>query len=330
MKVAIVKPDHVGDFVLSKPAIGALIRHFGDITLFVGTPVFPLANAIFPGLNVRPMDLPHLSKSGTIAVTVDEARCQLLDFDLIVFLRDDKVIRQLASTLKARLVYSGGDHLTHETLIQKRALCNLIQYSRTELFSGEPIEWPRTVSTVGLCIGAGFPNNRWPHVYWIEIAQELAAGGVDIRIVGGQAERLDAELIRKYLGLPEEHVILGSSDFRAFWSAIDDVDVVLATDGGTAHLCSLRRPVLSIFASSPWRRYAPFGKYNRLLTRDLACCPCVQFSSDEVNACVTRECASWILPRDVLRVICTPCLSNMAQEIGRCVLWSGVSHLARN
>jgi ADP-heptose:LPS heptosyltransferase len=85
-------------------------------------------------------------------------------------------------------------------------------------------------------------------------------------------------------------VIEGRADFAAFMDAIGGLDVVIATDSGTAHLCSLTKPVLSIFGASPWRRYAPFGRENVVITRNLACSPCVQFDMKVVNACMSREC----------------------------------------
>jgi heptosyltransferase-2 len=285
--------------------------------------------ALFPESEARRMDLFHLNKA-TNPISLDEARRQLFEFDVIVFLRDDEVIRALAMGLKGSLVFSGGDHLTHETLIQKRALRQLVEYSRTKFFSDQPIEWPSAIHAIGLCVGAGFPTNRWPQIYWIELARSLAALDVRLRIIGGPDERLDAELIRRSVGLAKENVIIGGSDFQNFWAAIDETDLVIASDGGTAHLCSLRRPVLSLFTSSPWRRYAPFGKCNRVVTRDLACAPCLQFSPDEVNACVTRECAAWLLPRDVLKAALAPdCESLPKTKTTKFLYLAGVSHLTR-
>ena len=52
-------------------------------------------------------------------------------------------------------------------------------------------------------------------------------------------------------------VLVGGKDFGGFLRAVDEaVDLVVATDSGTAHLTALVRPVVSLFGGSPWRRFA--------------------------------------------------------------------------
>ena len=60
------------------------------------------------------------------------------------------------------------------------------------------------------------------------------------------------------------------------------VDLVIATDSGTAHLTSLVRPVISLCGGSPWTRFAPLGRYNVVLSRRYPCSPCWQF----VRGCI--------------------------------------------
>jgi heptosyltransferase-2 len=131
----------------------------------------------------------------------------------------------------------------------------------------------------------------------------LLARDVTITLVGGPAERLDLGALSRLIGRAPHRVVHGSLDFRDFLDQLEDVDVVVAADGGTAHLCSLRLPICSVFGSSPWRRYAPFGRDNIVITRDEACSPCVQFSTDWVNGCLTRECTALLRPRQVARVL---------------------------
>src|SRR5262249_17062638 len=67
------------------------------------------------------------------------------------------------------------------------------------------------------------------------------------------------------------------------------VDLVVATDSGTAHLAALVCPVVSLFGGSPWRRYAPLGPFNAVVSRNEACSPCVQFDRSRLNTCHTQE-----------------------------------------
>src|SRR5262249_17484715 len=77
------------------------------------------------------------------------------------------------------------------------------------------------------------------------------------------------------------------------------VELVIATDSGTAHLASLVQPVLSIFGGSPWRRFAPLGPCNAIVTRQLPCSPCPQFDRSLINTCATRECLANLTPHQV-------------------------------
>jgi heptosyltransferase-2 len=304
-RVAVLKPDHLGDLVLASPAIRAIRRTFPDVTLFVSPYAAGLARFLFPDIpDVRPVDFPHLARRAEVSFAPEALARDLEGFEWVFCLRDDPELRALVERLAVRSVLAAGGHLTHDTALHKRAVSPVVgNYSRTALFAGRPILWPAAIAHVGLCIAAGFPTNRWANCRWLETATALAKQGMQISLIGGPGESGDlAFLSRMMRGLPHR-VVQGGEDYRAFLDALDPVDIVVASDGGTAHLCSLRRPVCSIFGSSPWRRYAPFGTDNVLITRDVACSPCLQFSSTELNGCLTRECMAGITARHVAGVL---------------------------
>ena len=63
--IAILKPDHLGDLVLSVPAIRAVRARYRNITLFVASSSRPLAGFLFPDIeDIRSADLPHLARNG--------------------------------------------------------------------------------------------------------------------------------------------------------------------------------------------------------------------------------------------------------------------------
>jgi ADP-heptose:LPS heptosyltransferase len=79
----------------------------------------------------------------------------------------------------------------------------------------------------------------------------------------------------------------------------ESVDLIVATDSGTAHLASLVRPIVSLFGGSPWRRFAPLGRYNVILSRRYPCSPCYQFMRNAFNLCHTQECLNNLFPEQV-------------------------------
>ncbi|MDR3441148.1 glycosyltransferase family 9 protein [Telmatospirillum sp.] len=303
--VAILKPDHLGDLVLSKPAIEAIGRHYSEVTLFVASGSVDLARFLFPDISdVRPADFRHLSRKAIDGISLAGLAEELAGFDFLFCLRDDPVMRQLLALLAIPHVIAEGGHLTHETAIQKRAVAGVVgNYSRTRLFCGVPFSWPGELHHVGLCLAAGFPTNRWPLSSWLSLAAGLTRQGIVVTLIGGPGERQELAYLSRLLGLASHQVVEGGRDFAAFLDALATVDLVVATDGGTGHICSLRKPICSLFGSSPWRRYAPFGHNNVLITRDEVCSPCVQFSSMELNGCLSRECINALPPRAVFRVL---------------------------
>jgi ADP-heptose:LPS heptosyltransferase len=303
-KIAVVKPDHLGDLILSSPAIRAAQRHFSSITLFVSDSTRALAQFLFPATELHSINLSHLARSSAVAINDARVVSELSGYELVLWLRDDPPIRALADAIWARHDFAGGGHLTHQSAIDQRMMVKHVGgYSRTEHFGPGPIRWPSPIKSVGLCVAAGFPTNRWANTYWLELATALADAGHSLTLIGGPGERRDIALLQRCLGGRPVRALIGGADFRAFQDALRDIDVVVATDGGTAHICSLTKPVLSVFGSSPWRRYAPFGRENLVVTRDLSCSPCLQFATDGVNGCVTRECLTGLTPGQVLTVL---------------------------
>jgi heptosyltransferase-2 len=137
----------------------------------------------------------------------------------------------------------------------------------------------------------------------VDIGSKLLRRKVEVYLVGGRREILDLNILHGLLKLPWSHVVIGDDNFQAFLDKISTLDLLIATDSGTAHICSLVVPVLSIFGPGPSRRYAPFGAHNRVLTLDLVCSPCYQFDKKMINLCVSRECMNTILPDAVFEAI---------------------------
>lgn len=304
-RVAILKPDHLGDLVLSVPAIRTIQARSQAVTLFVASGSVQLAGFLFPEIeDIRPVSFAHLSRHPVVGIEPADAARLMDGFDFLFVLRDDPIMRAVAGHLSIDHAIASGGHLMHETAIQQRAVAAVLgAYSRSRAFSPAPIFWPGPPSHAALCLAAGFPTNRWPNAYWYDLAIALLSRGVALTLTGGPAERQDIALLSRLLRRLPHRVLIGGADFGAFLDALDPVDVVIAADGGTAHLCSLRKPICSVFGSSPWRRYAPFGRDNIMLTRDEACSPCVQFSANQVNGCVSRECLALLRPAQVAAVL---------------------------
>ncbi|WP_080403863.1 glycosyltransferase family 9 protein [Burkholderia ubonensis] len=302
--VAVVKPDHLGDFVLSVPALRALQQKFGNYDLYAAPGNrFLLEHFLPEGPALHPTKLAHLQKDG-IGEGMPELIAQLKPYSLIVFLRDDGFCHEAASILGTRAVVPRSDNVNHETRIQQCVTEPLTgKYSRSSLMwpaAGSAPQWPSALRTVGISLSAGFFANKIPATTWMRLAQSLQSKlGIAIKLIGGPLEADELRMLARMLNLADSDVILGGAKLSDFHARVGECDVVVGADSGTLHLVSVCRPVLGVFTSSPWQRFSPFGASNRVLYSDVPCSPCIQFSKDAYNGCVIRECAALITAPDI-------------------------------
>ncbi len=313
MRVGLLKPDHLGDLVLAAPAVAALRRRFADLTLFGHPQALPLAAHLFPGLRLRPLTLPHLDRSRALpADGPAPGEAGLREVDLLICLRWDRHVERLLGRLGVEFHASWLDVLDLHVAAEHRAVVEPFAgpYEVLESFAyprRPPGCRPSDVAAVGLCVAAGFRLNAWPSCHWLGLAERLHRRGAEVVLIGGPDEavrlRVLADACEGALGY-RPRVLLGGADFGAFLEAVADAaDLVVATDSGTAHLVSLVCPVVSLFGGSPWRRFAPLGRFNAVLSRRLACSPCRQFDRGSVNACVTPDCLANLFPDQVDRCL---------------------------
>jgi hypothetical protein len=337
VRIAIIKPDHFGDLILSSPAIRALAQN-SDATLFVGPWNRTAASYLFPGLAVEDITFSHLSKSGRDSDNIPDLR----SFDCVAVLRNDHIINPGWADLRARdYIAAPARNDIHQSLLDHAVVQPLIgDYDVDALFYGAGqdgflAKLDRPIKRVGLSVGSGFHANLWPMTRWIELARLLTDAGLALSVIVGPSDLERGRFIVASAGLdPTTDMIIGSGNLANFVAQVAELDLVIATDGGGAHLCSTVTPVLAMFGPSPFRRYAPFGQATRLITRDLSCSPCCQYTTNLINGCLTMECMVHIAVEDVL---C--CLE---QSVSRQIqprrqpltsgvqMWWGLSHVGRS
>src|SRR5262245_40356483 len=125
MRIAVLKPDHLGDLVLAAPAIAALQRRFDDVTLLCHPDTVALARHLFPALALRPVLLPHLDRERQLDAKARPLADLRDEFDLWICLRWDVNVK--AHLENARVSYHASEsddldgHLAveqHDTVAQ--------------------------------------------------------------------------------------------------------------------------------------------------------------------------------------------------------------------
>jgi hypothetical protein len=312
-----------------------MAREHPNLTLFVASKTLKLARHLFPGVELRTMDLPHLLKSGGRVEVPD-----LSGYDLVLFLRRDGVITPEWARVRTRdFVMPEESHAHHQSILDYSVASEVVpDYDMDALYYGERLHSVRAKALsrpakVGFSIGSGFFTNAWPLTRWIEAGRMLQAEGREVFIVGGPAEVATSEFLFRKLGLNRSNLIIGGSDFGALYGELDQLDLVIASDGGTAHLCSVSTPIISLFGSSPINRYAPFGRWNRTISLRLPCSPCCQYARREANGCLSVECLSEIDSEDVQAAMAYTMNArprSYSLDLGRGrTLFIGLSHLGQ-
>jgi ADP-heptose:LPS heptosyltransferase len=303
-RIAVIKPDHLGDLILAQPAISYIQSRAGEIDLFVQSSLGFLARHLFPHVAINSLDFAHLNKQGTDNCLPRELK-DLDGYELIYVLREDESINRmrLGAYLK-RAVFVGGHDRQHETHSHRIGLRPYLGDYIPRHFS-HSVRRPFVTSPalVGLCLGSGFPANKWSIIKWHRLGKALQSQGRAIRLLGGPGESSELAIIQQLLGLDEGNVVVGSYDVDRFLSRVAECDLVVASDGGSGHLCSLVSPVLTVAGSVPFRRYAPFGEHHRVLSLDLPCSPCLNAHETRINACFSYECSYGISVVKVLQAI---------------------------
>jgi heptosyltransferase-2 len=308
-RLAVVKPDHVGDLVLASPAIAWLRRQVDDVTLFVRPELVTLAAHLFPGLPIMPLALAHLDKEAM--GTTDSLRSVLLplrEFGTVVVLRADEVLNpdRIGHLVGPSLFTFGRDDV-HEATTQRTVLRGLFgDYLPSETWPGKASSFPMSIRAVGLCPASGFPANKWSVIRWVELGRQLLAEGMRLILIGGSRETGELAILARVLGLDSGSVVVGGDNLTALLSRVAEADLVIASDGGGGHLCSLAAPVLSIAGAVPFRRYAPFGAETRVVSLDLPCSPCLAAHHKMINACFSHECGYGIRAEHVMQALRAP------------------------
>ena len=153
--------------------------------------------------------------------------------------------------------------------------------------------------------------------------------GIAVTVIGGPEEQREVGMLADVLGLSESHVCIGGANISSFLNKIGELDLVVASDGGAGHLCSLAAPVLCIAASVPFRRFAPFGRVIRVLSLELPCSPCLNAHETHLNLCFSHECSYGIMEKDVLEAIALPSLKpgSCVPLSGKAKVFFGMSHV---
>ena len=114
--------------------------------------------------------------------------------------------------------------------------------------------------------GAASGSRRWPPDRWAQVARDLAAGGIDVRLSGGPVETTLCAGIAEAAGLPPTASTAGSLDLPGLAELVGTSRLLVCGDTGVAHLATaLRTPSVLLFGPVSPRVWGPAIDLDRHL-----------------------------------------------------------------
>ena len=121
--------------------------------------------------------------------------------------------------------------------------------------------------------GASCPSRRWPAERFAAVVRALAGDGLTVAVTGTEREADLVATVAGDVGLPVTG--LGLGDLAA---VLADAEVVVANNSGGVHLAdAVGAPVVELFAGTETvDQYRPRSTRAEVLTRAVSCAPCRQ------------------------------------------------------
>lgn len=307
-RVLVIKTDHIGDFLLSLPAVRDFLAREpqASVGYVVSRENAPLAERV-PWIDeVYAWDSPRYLRRGRPDPESSLRSIMKKEWDLILDLTNDRFstiaafgrpsrYRRDVGTFrlreKTRRLAGRGRGLkdTHATEVFYRALgmdvpdpvppqALTLRDEDLEAASGLIARgWPGDRPVAMLHAGATWEFRRWPPVRFAEVARELERRGFSVFLTGGPNDRDVSQAVVEKAGLRPERNLAGEGDLPTAAALLTRADLLCANDGGLMHLAAAQgTPVVGIFGPTSPERFGPLGPHTTSLWERRDCAPCAQ------------------------------------------------------
>ena len=308
-RIAVIKLDHIGDVILSIPAIANLRAHFprAYICMIVNSSSKLIASYI-PYLDeILCYDARFFDRSGSLRM-LDFPRglrfareMRKRDFDLIVDLRGSFASLLYAAIAKSRFRIDRGTYLIQRKLgktslkseheaevnldILARAgvptpLRNLsLDLPQEDMDSADVLLGNNNQHSTIIAMHPGGPSllKQWPAERYAQLADHLSREyNARIILVGGKGEE---QIARSIVSEMNENVtdLSGQTRLGQLAAVLQKTDLFIGNDSGPMHLaaaCGTR--VIGLFGPTSPQRFGPYGKHCAALRMEKDCPPCMQ------------------------------------------------------
>lgn len=307
-RILVIKPDHIGDFILAIPALAALKGQFprSRITALVGEWCFPLTRCIpylDDAISYRPVELSRDGRGSSFAELVRIfKRIRREGFDLAVDLRITRLSLALAS---ARSFKWRADRSTQRLMAKLKGEASIwdheVKRNLDALRSaGIDVSEPsiRLVPTaeglkrtkrllrktgiierkpiVVLHPGSPIELKRWPPEKFAQLADILARKlDFQVVLVGSISEQPISREVCVRSGV-EIADLTGKTDLETLVGLLSLCELFIGNDSGPMHIAAaLGKRTVGIFGPTSPERFGPYGPKAMALRAHVTCPPCM-------------------------------------------------------
>jgi len=337
-RIAVLRPDGIGDLVLSSPSIQALKRAFpgAEITLLVNQWARGIAEMI-PGVDeIVYLEAPFFSafkkKAHMRDILRERKRLKAIGaskrFDLALDLRGDffSILQAFwlnARWLMARPSRAGGFLLTHRVVQPEEGRVSeielnkdfvvIVSRSRMEndgadtpvLRLGPKVYKPDCLKALGndylcLAVAAPYATRCYPPQLWLRLLKLIRTRYEHpIAILGSPGEREYCHRIAEKAG-SMVYNLAGRLTLAQSAACIAECRAFIGNDGGLIHIASaFRRPLIQLFGPASSRCFGHFGENEYVLQKECPYNPCAEPScKNPHNWCMAR-----IDPNEIMDIL---------------------------
>jgi ADP-heptose:LPS heptosyltransferase len=329
--VLVVRPDGLGDVLLTGPAVRAIAAS-GTAVTFLAGPAGTAAAALLPGVGaVLSWETPWIApepgpfEPAAVRSLVEQVRV-VRPAAAVIFTSFHQSPLPMALALRMagvpRIAAISEDYpgslldVRHQPTGDVPEAERNLSLARAAGYPLPPGDDGRLAITAGLPDPAGLVEGRYVVVHArasvparapsanrvAAMVAALARAGHQVAVTGSAGEAPVVSAICEQAGAPRVVDLGGRTSLRTLAAVLAGADVVIAPNTGAAHLAAaVGTPVVSLFAPVvPAARWAPYGVPHRLLGRQDAAC-----AGTRARVCPVRghPCLDTIGPDEVVAAV---------------------------
>lgn len=329
----VIQPDHLGDIVLSTPAVRRMRADLPQHRLIalVGPWSAEITRLLWPVDEVRTLQFPAFQRDSRSATPSPFARLRMsteevaaINADRAFVMRpDDRWSAALAMAAGIPTIITGDDPRTRKfattvaptsAVAHRAAKALLIASAGTPAHLTSPtyVEYPLAIhlDNSGRCEhhrryavvhpGAGAPVKHWPQHRWRVVVEALLERGLDVFVTGSATEvAMCAEIVTGRSAVN----LAGKTTLRELVEVLQQAAIAVGTDNGPMHLAvGLGAPTVGLFGPSNPREFGPWGSpsLHKVIHAGWKCPRCYDLSPTRAEGC---GCMLAISPDSVVAAI---------------------------